>query len=508
MVLGRQTGNEPWGTNRRCRAAILLGSLAVILQGCSNQEFMPSLAFPPPDKYEAATGASVRPAVSRWWARFGSPELNRLMDEADTENLDIKVAVAQLREAEAQINISGAPLWPQISFADDNVRSQSSGTLAHGVINKPQARNTLTRALSVSYIFDVWGQNRDALDAALRTAAASAYQVEVVRLITRAAVVDNYLTYAANWERVEVADQNLANARRVLQVIRQRKEAGTASDLDVSQQATLVETQRAAIPVLRQTAGSSRLALALLLGRPAQSLDLKRKNILKLDLPTVRPGLPSDLLFRRPDIRAAEEQLESASANVEVARKAFLPTIELTGDVGFQSALLSTLLRPESLIYSVAASLTQPIFQGGRLRGQLELTQAQRQALLETYRKSVVAALTDVERALIAIRETAAQELAQTAAVKAARQAFKLSEDRLGQGVIDVTQLLTTQNTLFQAEDALIQVRLARLQAVVSLFQAIGGDWVEPVTVISRYQPCDSGAIERRKDAGGDRCTL
>jgi outer membrane protein TolC len=190
--------------------------------------------------------------------------------------------------------------------------------------------------------------------------------------------------------------------------------------------------------------------------------------------------LPTTLLLRRPDIRSAEESLASADANVSVARKAFLPSIQLTGQTGFQSALLSALLRPESFVYTVAAGVTQPIFEGGRLRGQLALTEAQRQQLLESYRKSIVAALTDVENALIAMRENAARERAQRLAVAAARRALTLSEERLRQGTIDLTTLLNTQSTLFQAEDTLIQIRLARLQAAASLFAALGGDWEEP----------------------------
>jgi outer membrane protein, multidrug efflux system len=199
----------------------------------------------------------------------------------------------------------------------------------------------------------------------------------------------------------------------------------------------------------------------------------------RLHLPAVSPGIPSTLLLRRPDIRSAEEQLLSADANVDVARKAFLPTITLTGQAGFQSALLSTLLRPESGIYTMAAGLTQPIFDGDKLRGQLALSVADRQQMLEAYRKSIVQALSDVETALIAIRENAIREQAQRVGVDEARKAFVLSELKLREGTIDLQTLLNTQITLFQAEDTLIQIRLARLQAAAALYQALGGDWEE-----------------------------
>ena len=387
------------------------------------------------------------------------------MDVANFENLDIAAAIAQLQQADAQAQITGAALWPAITYEDNSSRSRSSGTNVPGVISPGTERNSFTKVFAASYVLDVWGQNRDALEATLRTTQASAYQVEVVRLTIRAAVVNAFLVYATNKERVTVATENLRNAERILGVVRQRRAAGTASELDVAQQQSLVEIQRAAIPPLRQAAENSRTALAVLVGRPVQAVHLSTRSVRKLRLPTVSAGLPTDLLFRRPDICSAERQMASADANVDVARKAFLPTIQLTGQAGFQSALLSTLLRPESFIYTMAAGVTQPIFDGGRLRGQLALSEAQRQQLLEGYRKSIVSALTDVENALIAIRENASRETAQRAAVVAARRAFVLSEERLRQGTIDLTTLLTIQNTLFQAEDTLIQVRLARLQA-------------------------------------------
>lgn len=463
---------------RRLTAVAVTCAISLQTVGCANEPFEVTLPYAIPHRYEAAK--STRPTnVSRWWTRYGSTELNALMDLANAQNFDIAIAVAQLEEASAQAQIAGAALWPTLNYSENNSRSQSSGTGTPGVISPQVTRDSFSKQLNASYVLDIWGQNRDAVRATLHTASASAYQVEVVRLTTRAAIVNNFLLHAANRERVKVATENLANAERVLRIIKDRQAAGTVSALETAQQTTLVENQRAAIPSLRQAAELSRTALALLTGRPAQTVHLKTNRARTLRVPEVSPGLPVSLLSRRPDVHSAEEQLFAAGANVDVARKAFLPTITLTGQSGFQSALLSTLLRPESFVYTIAAGATQPIFEGGRLRGQLALTEAQQRQFLETYRRSIVSALTDVEIALIAIRESAARETAQRRAVAAARLAFVLSEERLTQGTIDLTTLLTTQNTLFQAEDALIQVRLLRLQAAASLFQALGGDWDE-----------------------------
>jgi NodT family efflux transporter outer membrane factor (OMF) lipoprotein len=195
-------------------------------------------------------------------------------------------------------------------------------------------------------------------------------------------------------------------------------------------------------------------------------------------IPRVTPGLPSELLTQRPDIRQAEAQLASANANVENARAQFLPSITLTGDGGYESAILKLLLRPESAIYSVAAGLTQPIFHGGQLLGNLDLQKGVQDQLLQNYRKTVISGFTDVDKALIAIQETAMAEQLQRKVVTSSKRAFDLSDQQLRAGTVNLITLLQVQQTLFQAQDALAQARLARLQAIVSLYQALGGGWL------------------------------
>jgi NodT family efflux transporter outer membrane factor (OMF) lipoprotein len=406
------------------------------------------------------------------------------MDLATAQNLDIAVALARIDQAEAQSLIARAALFPILDYRFDALRSQTSGTTEPVIIRKPMLRNSFIKALDASYALDIWGRNRDLLNAARFTEEASIYQAEVVRLTAQVGVVNSFLQYAAAMERVSIATENLRSAQRILGVIRDRITAGTASELDVSQQESLVEGIRASIPPLRLSAHTFRTALAVLLGRPPEGFALRIRRLGGIRTPTVSPGIPSELLVRRPEVRNAEALLASAHADVEAARKALLPSIQLTGQAGIQSAALSTLFRPESVISTIAATVTQPIFEGGRLRAQIELTQAQRQELLEIYRKSIVTALTDVENALIAIRENTARTAAERTAVESARRAFELSEERLRQGTIDLITLLNTQTTLFTAEDLLVQDRLSVLLAVVSLFQALGGDWDDRIPVL------------------------
>ena len=184
------------------------------------------------------------------------------------------------------------------------------------------------------------------------------------------------------------------------------------------------------------------------------------------------------MLAQRLDIREAEAQLAAAHANVAVARAQFLPSITLTGEGGYQSAVLKTLLRPESAFYTLAAGLTQPIFEGGRLTGNLDLEKGRQDELLQNYRKAAISGFSDVETALTNIRLSAERERLQRAVVQSSRQAFDISEQRLREGTLDLVTVLQTQQTLYTAEDALVLARLAHVQAIVSLYQALGGGWL------------------------------
>jgi outer membrane protein TolC len=194
----------------------------------------------------------------------------------------------------------------------------------------------------------------------------------------------------------------------------------------------------------------------------------------------VTPGLPSALLFQRPDIRVAEANLASADASVESARAAFFPSISLTGQGGYESNVLKLLFTPQTAFYNIAANIAQPLLDGFRLEGQLELAKGVQFELVKTYCQTILGAFSDVEIALIAIADNAERERLQQIVVNTSRQAFNLAETRLREGTVDLVTVLQTQQTLFTAEDVLVQVRLLRLQAVLSLFQALGGSWLPP----------------------------
>jgi NodT family efflux transporter outer membrane factor (OMF) lipoprotein len=465
----------------------MISTLALMLSlgGCLLTGERPDPALDIPPNY---TGSTAKPAAAEaalppldWWTKFHSSELTAFVEEARSANLDIAAAIARIVQADAQARITGAALLPAVDLGGTATHLRTSqSTSAGGTTGSlgGSERDLLSTSLTASYEIDFWGKNRSAQRAAEETAVATRYDREVVGLATVVATANAYFQVLAAQDRLRVARENLESATRVLNLIKQRLSAGTASNLEVAEQQSVVNTQKASIPPLEQTLTQNRNALALLIARPPQHVRVHGGSLRAIRYPPVTPGLPSELLTQRPDIREAEARLAAANANVENARAQFLPSITLTGQGGYQSAILRTLLRPESAFYTAAAGLTQPIFEGGRLLGNLDLQKGVEDELLQNYRKAVISAFTDVENALDAISQTASRERLQQDVVTSSRQAFDISEQRLREGTIDLVTVLQTQQTLYQAEDTLVQARLAHVQAIVSLYQALGGGWL------------------------------
>src|SRR5258706_8093127 len=478
------------------RLAPLLAAVPM-LTGCLPAADPLDPALDVPAGYRAPQGtAKAELPSAEWWREFRSGELTDLVEQAQAANLDIAAAVARITQADALARISGASLLPSFTLNASDTRSRSStatvgGTnaLASGAaIGGGGNRTAYNVALNASYEIDFWGKNQAALRAATDSAAAARFDREVIALSTLSTVANTYLLVLSAQDRVRIAKENLTSATRILNIVRDRFNVGAASTLEVAQQESLAAVVRASIPPLVEQDRQNRAVLALLVGRAPEHITVRGGSLLRLTVPRVTPGLPSSLLMQRPDIREAEMKLASADANVEAARAAVYPSIQLTGQGGFARAGLNSLFSPGAAFYSVTAGLTQPVFDGFRLRGQLDQQKGIREELLQNYRKSVISAFTDVEKTLIALRQTTEQERLERDAVIASRRAFEISEERLRAGTVDLTTVLTAEQTLFQQEDTLAQIQLARFQAVVSLFQALGGGWTpnQPTRAVDR----------------------
>jgi multidrug efflux system outer membrane protein len=451
---------------------LLCISITVLLGACAiTRSPMPPAPGMPANWSEASAADAV--ALTRdWWRGFGSAELAALIDAALQANPDVAIAAERVRQAEAQVRVAGASLFPAVNFGADTSHRE---THPHG--GNWSGSSSSDASLSVSYEIDLWGGIAAGRRAAEWALNATRFDQETVRLTLIAGVANGYFQLLSLRGRLVVARENLVIAERVLKVVDARTRFGAVSALDLARQQSAVLALRASIPVLELQERQTLFALAILTGRPPEGFDTAGPPLGALSVPRVNPGMPSELLVRRPDLASAEAQLAAANANIAVARAALLPSISLTGSAGLASNVLINFLHAPTAILAVAASLSQTIFDGGRLRAQLDSSKSRERELVESYRKAILAALSEVEGALASGGRTAAQEMLQAQVVEQARVALRLAEVRYREGADDLLTVLDAQRTLFQAEDQLAQVRLARLQASVGLFKALGGGW-------------------------------
>ncbi len=487
------------GGRRRAASALAALALSPALTGCILGSERPELNLDTPASYRAAPrgDADAAEPILDWWRGFRSSELTALMEAAQIYNFDIAVAIAQIVQADAQVGISGAPLLPSVSgnasAEREHFGSQGSagGVSAGAVPGIGGGGSTISQfnvGLTASYMLDFWGKNRATLYAAEESATVARYNREVVTLTTEVTVANTYFQVLAAQDQLRVTREDLAAAERILSLIKNQFNGGTASQLDLSQQEALAATERAAIPPLQVTLAQNIDALALLVARAPANFTVHGGSTKQIVVPRVTPGLPSELLYQRPDIRQAEAQLAASNFSVEAARAAFFPQIQLTGTTGFQSAALASLFTPGAWFYTLTASLTQPIFDGYLLESQLKQAKGVQLQNLQAYRKAVVSAFADVEKALIALQKFTLQERLQGEAVAASRKAFDVAETQLRGGTVNLITVLQTQQTLFTAENTLVQVRLNKLLAASSLFQALGGGWTPAGTLVSLQQ--------------------
>lgn len=487
---GAASGRASW---RVAVAAAL--AVATALGGCVPNAVVPDTTLDVPGSYRYAApkdgGAPLEDHATDWWRTFRSPELTRFMEATEIQNLDIAAAIGQVEQADALVRQSGAALLPSITANDQVTRAKSSGALLGGsggsggsssvaVVGAGASRSnsaytTLVSSFSASYQLDFWGKNRATYKAAQDNATANRWNRQTVQLTSLASTATTYYTILATRERIAYARQNIKASSDILKLIQLRQTAGTATDLDVAQQAALVANLKASIPPLEVTEAQNIAALAVLLGNAPEHVEVAARSVLKAPMPVIAPGIPSEVLTRRPDVEFAEASLSSAHGNLVAARAAFFPQLNLTAQGGFESLALKTLFSPASTFYTAAFSLAQPIFDGGLLQGQFDQQKGIQDQLVAQYKKAVVTAFSDVDKALAAVKLYAEQEELTRQSLVASQRAFQLSQDRLKQGVLDVVTLLQTEQTLFTTQDTLIQARLLRFTEAIALYQALGG---------------------------------
>jgi multidrug efflux system outer membrane protein len=433
-------------------------------------------AYPdtPPPAASAALPAAVR---ADWWTLYADPTLDALVASALADNLDVAYAVARIDEFDADLREANAALFPEIDLGAVGGRAQSSGTVTTPA--PIRLGNDMRAVLSTSFEIDFWGRLRRQVESARAQALATHYAKDVVTLSLAGLTTQTYFALRSFDAQIAATRETLATREEYVAIVRRRADAGLASDLDVNQALGARSDAAAQLKDLVRQRTLTEHLLGTLTGR--LDLRLAAGDLAQLPLPPVPPtGLPSTLLERRPDIRAAEENLVSANAQIGVAKAALFPRISLTGYFGGESKDLGTLTDGSGKIWSIGLALSLPIFTAGRLSAEVDASTARQKQALATYQKSIQTAFREVADALVNIQLTAATAADLQASVDAAANALRLATHRYEAGYAAYLNVLDAQRSLNLAQLALIRNRQALLAASVDLMKALGGGWQDP----------------------------
>ena len=492
-------GSHGGGSNSRLRYCI--ASLALGMAGCVTH--IPQ-ALTPKSIPTAFTGSVVSAGESwpdaSWWRNLGSPELSDLIARAQVENPNLAVAAARVLEANAQTKIQRAALFPQINV--QGLAERGSASTIPVIDSEPTATsNDFGAVVGANYGLDLWGLARDNLRAANETLKSVRFTHQAAALALIANVANGYFNLLALRERAAIVNEDITAINSILDVIKLKVTTGKSSHLDLAQEQAQFEAVQVQLTMLNEQEVEAHDALAVLVGQPPETLDVKANSTESIHPLIVAPGLPSDLLWRRPDIAQAEANLASAHANLDAARAAFLPQFSLTTSAGYASTTIGALLRGPSFLWESGVNIMQTIFDGGKLSGQKGLASATQRELIASYQSAVLNAYADVENALGQATNNRKAEDHLRREVQFAGEAFEISELQYRQGAADLIIVLQAQQTLFAARDQLAQTTLARMQAAVHLYQALGGGWIEKPNERTQFprSASDEFAVDRSR---------
>lgn len=466
----------------------------LVLSACSFAPDHVRPAMPVPGHYalQATDGASV--GVLGWRDYFRDAPLQTLIEQALANNRDIRIASARVAEARASWRIEGSALYPELDAVGTGTRGRTLFNLP-GVGATPVDVRQISAQLRASWEIDFWGRLHNLRDAARWQYLATEEARRAVATDLIAQVANGYLLEREYEERTALARQSVTTRKEALRILRRHYEVGSGSKLDMAQAQTLLAQAETALQALEQDRDVNHNTLTLLVGRP---VDIAPGP---LGMAEVEPhmaipaGLPSQLLLIRPDIVAAEHRLRAASANIGVARAAFMPNISLTGAYGTMSDELNGLFAGGSEAWSFSPTISLPLFNAGRLKGNLDVARARRDLAVAEYERTVQSAFRDVSDALVRRRQLALQIDTTATLLEAQRERARLAQLRFDNGRSAYLEVLDAQRDLFEAEQALVQLRRAEMASAVALYSALGGGFVADANF-------DSGASRKN---GGQR---
>jgi len=457
------------------KPAIALALVAFIVAGCTTTP-----TAPPALDLPAGTGAD--PALERWWTSFNDPTLTALVDEAQANNLDLRAAIARIDLARAQVKLAQKDLYPSVDLGVGANRTKASEVGSFPLFGAPATTNDFRVELNASYEVDLWGKFRTATRAAQDDLLASRYARETVRTVVAADVARTYFQLLAADAQLDVLSDTLKTRNETVALQRDRYQGGVIGDYDLAQ----AEAERAAVAA--DVAGAQRAvaqfesALAVLVGRsPREVFEPKLARdaaIVRLvNVPTLSAGLPSDMLLRRPDIRNVEAQLAAGNRRIDVARADYFPSLSLTGGYGSESGALKNLFSGPAVIWSIAASLAQPLIGLKAIEANVESKTATRDQLIVTYQQTVQTAFKETHDALVANQTMRDALAAQTERRTKLERALDLAGLRYRSGYSPYLEVLDAQRQLLQTQTLqILAARDVRL-AVVDLAKALGGGW-------------------------------
>jgi outer membrane protein, multidrug efflux system len=460
-----------WGRNPMAAAC---GVSLLACAGCALQAPKPVVPeVPQVFQNGTPTAPSLWPAKD-WYRGFRSPALDALITEAAGSNLDLGAARARLAQADARARQAGAAILPSIDGLGDG------NFLAGHSVNGGAHELDWSALLSASYEVDFWGKNRATANSARFLETAARADRDTIALTTLAGVANGYFELLSIRERMQIAQANLGVASGLLEAIQTRFNAGLSDPVTLATQRAVLASAQLVITDLRQREQEALTALAMLVGQPPEGFHVEVEALDSLAEPQVAPGLPVELLTRRPDVYMAEANLRAADADLVAARAAMLPTLTLTASGGVQNPAMNAAviaLAGTGPGLNLGAGLTQSIFDGGRLRAIRDESRARQEELLASYRKVILASLVDVENALAAIHNLDAAREFENESLKQSQRAFDGAQLRYRQGAGDFLTVFEAQRNLYAARDHYSQYKLARLQARVALCKALGGGW-------------------------------
>ena len=413
-----------------------------------------------------------------WWEMFGDPLLNELEQQVDVSNQSLALAAANYRVARALVGEARAQLFPTVTTSPSVTRSKSgSGTTSTSSTRSSSSATTQFQLpFDATWEADLWGRIRNSVNASTDEAQATAADLENTRLLIHSEVAVDYFQLRGQDAQKEILDSNVVAFRKALDLTKIRHEGGIASDEDVAQAETQLNTTIAQDTDLRVLRAQLEHAIAALTGKPASSFSIPLAP-LQPNPPEVPLGLPSQLLERRPDIAAAERRVAEANAQIGVVKAAFFPTLTLSGSAGFASTALGSLLSAPSRFWQFGASLAQTLFDGGKRQATVEQAMASYDGTVASYRQTVLTAFQEVEDELASLRILSQERGQQDAAVASAQTALARAEDRYKFGVDSYLNVITSQSTLLSNQRTAMNIRLQQMTASVLLIKALGGGW-------------------------------